>query len=125
MAPYTPNIQYPVFQPAMRTITAITNAFPAQVTTEIDHQYQTGLVVRILVPDIYGMYQCNGLFGTIEVTSATTFHIDLDTTTFDVFSIPDPLPQGYTNAQSVPIAESNDMLSESVQNVLPYQAVPL
>ena len=61
-------IQYPVYQPAMRTITSITNAYPAVVTTgDISYpggvttitpfvnQYVDGMIVRLLIPWSYGM----------------------------------------------------------------------
>jgi len=113
------NIPFPIFQPAMRTITAITNANPAQVTTSIPHLYQSGLIVRLIVPELFSMVQVSGLFGEIVVTGDTTFLIDIDTTTFDPFSVPYPLPQGYTCPQAVPIAEDNDSLAQAVRNVIP------
>lgn len=118
---YTP--MYPVFQPVVRTITAITNAPQASVTTSIPHQYLTGLIVRLIVPEIFSMYQVSGMFGEIVVTSDTTFTIAINTTTFDPFIVPDPLPQGYTCPQAIPIAEDNAMLTQAVQNVLPYTGV--
>lgn len=125
MAPYTPNIARPMFMPAMRTVTAITNGFPALVTTAIDHGYQTGLIVRLIVPRPFGMTQANGLYGYIEVMSATTFTITIDTTDFDPFSVPDfPIPgeesKALTNAQAVPMAEENASLAQAVRNVLPW-----
>ncbi len=110
---------FSIFQPIVYTIVAITNAEQAQVTTSVPNLYQTGLIVRLIVPELFGMYQVNGLFGEIVVTSDTTFLIDIDTTTFDPFVIPDPLPQGYTSPQAVPIGEDNASLSQAVQNVLP------
>lgn len=78
----------PVFQRAMRIISTITNANPAVVTTTFDHQYLTGLIVRLNIPRGYGMTQANRLYGPIVVTGATTFTIDIDTTHFDTFIVP-------------------------------------
>ena len=39
---------FPVFQPAMRVISSITNGFPAVVTTTFDHQYISGTVMRLV-----------------------------------------------------------------------------
>lgn len=112
--------QNPVFQPAMRIITAITNANPAQVTTSFAHNYLTGEKVRIIVPPADGMEQINGLVGTITVNGDTTFLIDIDTTGFDVFVIPSsPLPQVDTCAMVIPIGEVNSMLRAATKNVLP------
>ena len=73
-------IENPVFQPAMRIIVAITNGFPAQVTTSFAHGYITGEIVRIVVPSADGMQQINNMVGTLTVNSDTTFLIDIDTT---------------------------------------------
>jgi hypothetical protein len=110
----------PTFQPAMRLIAAITNANPAAVTTTFDHDYHSGLIVRLDIPVADGMQQANGLTGTITVTGSDTFTIDIDTTFFDVFAIPgSPSPHQNTCAQVVPIGEVNESLAQSTQNVLP------
>ena len=109
----------PIFQPAMRIISAITNANPAVVTTTFAHLYQTKTIVRLDIPPACGMQQANQMTGTIVVTGATTFAIDIDTTLFDAFSVPvSPPPYINTCAQVVPIGESNDILSAALQNVL-------
>lgn len=122
-------IAFPTFQRAMRQITAITNAFPAQVTTSFDHQYQSGLIVRLVIPNVpdnYGMHEANNLTGTITVNSPTTFLIDIDTTNFSAFIIPTApvgrLPAGalLQFPQVIPIGEINNILTEATQNVLPY-----
>lgn len=105
----------PIFQPAMRIIAAITNAFPASVTTTFAHQYYTLTIVRLDIPVGFGMHQANQLFGTIIVTSPTTFTIDIDTTFFDTFFIPAGAEQA---AQVVPFAEDNSTLKAATLNVL-------
>jgi hypothetical protein len=110
-------IAFPTFQPAMRIITNITNAYPAVVTTSFDNQYITGTIVRLYIPEGYSMVQANQLFGEIVVLTPTTFEINIDTRLFDPFIIPDPQLQ---YAQCVPIGEVNELLSAATQNVLPY-----
>lgn len=110
-------LQYPVFQPAMRIITDITNGFPAVVTTSFPHQYLTGTIVRLVIPPFYGMVQANQLFGDIVVLNDTQFSIDIDTRLFDPFVIPTPQQQF---AQSVAIGEVTETLDAALQNVLPY-----
>lgn len=112
--------QYPVYQPAMRVITAITQASPAEVTTSFDHQYVTGLIARLHIPLGFGMVQANSLYGSIVVTGDTTFTIDIDTSTFDPFLAPVTYPLSYQSATVVPIGENNEMLTGAVENVLPY-----
>jgi hypothetical protein len=112
----------PVFQPAMRIISAITNGFPASVTTTFAHNYLTGVIVRLDIPFGYGMQEANQLFGAIEVTSPTTFLIPVDTTFFSVFSVPSSYPKNAQYAQTVSFAEVTPILTQAVQNVLPYAA---
>lgn len=112
-------IASPTFQPAMRIITAITQSNPAAVTTSFDHDYITGEIVRIYVPDTFGMRQIDKLTGEITVTATNTFTIDINTTTFDAFSVPSGNVQ---YAQVVPIGERNDLLTAATDNVLPSGA---
>ena len=121
------SVPFPTFQRAMRNILTITNAFPALVTTTFDginpgnHQYGTGLIVRLLIPDGFGMAQANQLSGVITVVNATQFTIDINTLDFDPFVVPVPVGMLFqTPAQVVPIGEVNDILTEATQNVLPY-----
>lgn len=116
---YTPSVASPTFQPAMRTISAITNAFPASVTTSIAHDYRDGMIVRLNIPIGYGMQQADQKYAPIEVTGNTTFTIDIDTTNYDVFAIPSPLPTHYTDPQVIPIGEINETLLAATRNVLP------
>lgn len=112
--------QFPVFKPAMRIISAITNGFPATVTTTFDHGYISGTIVRLDIPPGFGMVQANQQFGPITVTGNTTFTIPIDTTFYDAFAAPSTFPENYQQAQCVPIGENNDILTAAVQNVLPY-----
>lgn len=75
----------PIFQRAMRVISNITNAYPAAVTTTTNHQYVTGMYIRLNIPDGFGMQQANQLYSKITVTGDTTFTIDIDTTLMDPF----------------------------------------
>jgi hypothetical protein len=118
--PLIPALPYPQFQPAMRIITAITNGNPAVVTTSFNHQYQTGLIVRLDIPENYGMQQANQLFGPITVIDNITFSIPIDTTLFDPFVVPLPALT-LTQAQAVPIAEIAPELYQAVRDVVPNQ----
>ncbi len=118
--------QNPSFQPAMRVITAITNAPLAEVTTMYNHQYKNGLIVRIDVPPADGMTQINQQTGSIIITSPNTFLIPIDTTNYDAFVIPEdvnnpglPPPGAQVCAFAVPIGESNNQLTQATQNILP------
>jgi hypothetical protein len=109
----------PVYQPAMRLIAAITQSFPATVTTTFAHQYVSGTIVRLDIPLADGMQQADQYQGPINVTSTTQFTVPLDTTNFDPFSIPGS-PPPYVNicAQVIPIGELTSTSAASTVNVL-------
>lgn len=112
---------FPTFQRSMRLVSGITNALNAVVTTTFEHQYETGDVVRLYVPEGWGMRQANRLQAEIVVESSTTFSINADTTGFDIFvTPPNPSPLVNAVAHVVPVAEISGKLSSSTQNVLPY-----
>jgi hypothetical protein len=110
----------PTFQPAMRLVTAITNANPAAVTTSFAHDYETGDIVRLYVPEWYGMRRADKLQGTITVSSDTQFSIDIDTTGFNTFAAPSsPLPWYIdSTAHVVPVGQVNSKLTNATRNVL-------
>jgi hypothetical protein len=113
--PFIPN---PTYEPAMSRILAITNGFPATVTTVEPHDLQSGNIVRLIIPDGYGMVQANQLFGNINVTGPNTFTIDIDTTAFDIYTIPGAFPFTQQSPQIVPMAELNSLLTNAVANIL-------
>jgi len=115
--PFTYAVMNPVFQPAMRIITAITKAYPAAVTTSFAHNYLTGLIVRLYVPAGYGMLQANFLFGAITVNGPTTFTIDIDTRTFDTYTTPIGSPWYLSKyASVVPVGEINSSVYQATHN---------
>lgn len=113
-------IQNPVFKPAMRIISNITNATQAEVTTTFAHGYITGIILRLNIPPGYGMIQANHLYSDITVTGTTTFTINLDTTHFPPFTTPVTEPDNLQYPQCVPFGEINSTLLASYKNVLPY-----
>lgn len=119
----------PDFQPAMRIITAITNTYPAVITTQVNHLYTSGMVVRIVIPQADGMQQLNNYLGEITVTGLDTFTVNVDATRFDVFAVPvdnwtDPI-NGIsihidTCAQVLPVGENAYNLNAAMRNTLPH-----
>ena len=110
----------PIYQPAYRIIASITNAYPAVVTTTIDHLYLTGLIVRLVIPPACGMQGAAGQTGT----GPTTFTIDINTIFMDKFSIPNLPADINVGAQVVPIGEAAANLNSAVQNVRPGSQLP-
>jgi len=106
----------PMFRPAMREIIAITNSYPAIVTTGLMsfpgnvptptpmvHDYNSGLVVQLWIPEGFGMPQAHLLFAPITVTSPTDFSIDIDTRDFCPFAIP-PVVYSISPTSGLPVA---------------------
>ena len=120
--------QNPIFQPAMRIVSAITNANPVAITTTFAHNYSTGLIVRVVIPNGYGMVPpllpgqtvtTRFFEGPITVTSATTFTMPIDTTALNAFAVPAPNPgHFYTDTQVIPVGEVNSTLYLATVNVL-------
>ncbi len=79
--------------PAQLTILGITQTNPMLVTTDSfipSNVYIPGQLVRFSVPSDYGMYQVNGLTGSILAVNGVIFTIAIDATRFDPFVIPTP-----------------------------------
>ena len=112
----------PTFQPAYRLIIAISNATQASITTSFPHNFFTGTIVRLLIPEATGMGPINQAIGTVTKTSPTTFTINIDTNKVGTFSIPTSVmssdPRVDICALVVPIGEDNSILYAATQNVL-------
>jgi hypothetical protein len=107
----------PVYRPQLLVITAITQASPAVVTTNIPHNYLTGTVVRLWIPLEAGMQQlANQEQWFITVLSPTTFSMPVDTSSFDAFVAPAGASQQC--AQVFPVGEDTFMLTMASTNIL-------
>ncbi len=85
----------PVIQiPSSLLITAITQSAPMVISVAIGNPtteantYIVGMNVRLLVPRPYGMFQANGLTGTILAIDGSDFTLALDSSGFDPFVVP-------------------------------------
>lgn len=120
--PYYGAIRNPIYKPAVRDIVAISNGFPLQVTTSFPHSYLTGLIVRLLIPNNFGMVVLNKVKGLITVTGDTTFTMEINSTFVDPFVVPAEQPgDNFTPAQVVPVGEDSAILTQSFVNVLTPQ----
>lgn len=111
---------YKLFYPANRTIANISQAANAVVTTLVDHGYTTGQQVRIKVPAACGMIEINDLTGTVTNINASTFSININTTTFTAFNFPLPAAVPFTPAEVIPAGETPNLLGllgDSTTNV--------
>lgn len=100
------------FVPNRQTVSAITNADPAVVTTTEDHGYDSGLIVRFYFPLNVGMNILNGQQFEITVLSTTTFSIPVNSTKFDSFN---PIGTKQT-AQVIPIGNLSKYILEPTDN---------
>lgn len=80
--------------PSSLIITAISQSMPMVITVQVEtpvteaNTYIVGMAVRLNVPQSYGMYQANGLVGTITAISGNNFTLSLDSSFFDSFVVP-------------------------------------
>lgn len=86
----------------VRVILSVTQAYPAVLTTTVDHHYVAGMMVTFFIPSPFGMVQLNGQ--NIQVLSVTnnTLTLNVDTRNYTPFSYPSPLPEAYTNPSVIP-----------------------
>lgn len=111
--------QSPVYGPAMRLISSITQATAATVTTTFAHGYVDGTVVRFDIPPACGMQQLDQQTASIVVTGSTTFTVPIDTTYYQPFTVPVGLgPFINICAQVVPLGSDNKTLEPAVVNQL-------
>lgn len=105
------------FRPIPSLISSITSSGAITIiTTSSPHSYPTGLTVRIRVPvdfgidigvrGVVGMREIDGLSSPITVIDATSFSMNIDSSTFEPFFIPNPWPKRIgLRPQAVPIGE--------------------
>lgn len=109
----------PVYGPAMRLISSITNSTAASVTTTFAHGYVDGTIVRFDIPPACGMPQINQQTAPILVTGTTTFTVPIDTTLYQAFSVPAGLgPFINVCPQVIPVGELDNTLKAAVVNQL-------
>lgn len=114
-------VQNPTYQPAFRLIASISQSRHAVVTTTFDHDYKDGAIVRLVVPQEFGMSQVNDMVTPIELLSPTSFRTTINTLNFDPFVFVNCKPYpGCTPAQVVPIGELTRTFLSATKNVLPY-----
>lgn len=100
------------FIPNRQTISNITQAKPAVVTTSQAHGYSSGLLVRLFLPLDVGMNQLDNQIYEITKIDDTNFSIPVNTTNFDTFSV------GSTNQtpQVIPVGSLENSILEPTEN---------
>ncbi len=113
--------------PSSLLITAATRAFPMVITVAIGNTsteantYIVGQNVRMTVPTTYGMFQANGLVGTITAVNGSNLTLNLDSSGFDAFVV----PSGVTVQQPASIAPfgSRNLEFSNQTNQVPFQSL--
>ena len=108
--------------PSSMEITAITNAYPMEITyiSNDGNIYISGMAIKLKIPDPYGMYQANGLVGTILTNTSPTMTVDIDSRSFDAFSIPVSIGQR-TNPPTLSPAGSRNLQYSNSTNQVAFQ----
>lgn len=116
-----PDIQFPMYQHAMRVISDIFQA-PAYpgitlITTNLLHQYVVGMYVRAIIPPEYGFQLLNNkIVQIIEITDGRGFIVAFDSPNMEF----NQNASTTEFAQVVPVGEIAMQLDAPFQNVLPY-----
>lgn len=98
-----PDVILSNFQPRRREISGVTNAVEAEVTTTADHGYTVDQLVRLIVPEEYGMTLDFVIGKVLTVPTTTTFTVDVDTSALVTYLAP-TAPPSFTQSQVVPIS---------------------
>lgn len=107
--------------PGSLIITAISQSYPMQVTftNSIENTYIPGQCVTLTIPQNYGMQQANELTGKILSIISNVFYLDIDSTYFDIFSVPSigTKPASMAPAGSRNLQFNNDATYVAFQNL--------
>lgn len=87
-----------------RTISTISNSNPMIVTTILNHGYSAGIRVRFQIPKEFGMFQLNDVEAQVISVTANTLNVNVDSSDFEAFAYPSPLPGAYTPPVVIPDA---------------------
>ncbi len=101
--------------PMVVTATLVNTAPNPRVNT-----YKAGMNVKLYVPRTYGMYQANGLVGTILGLNGNIFTLNLDSTIFDTFSIPITLVE---SPASLSPFGSRNLEYDNSTDLVPFQSL--
>lgn len=110
----------PLYYPRNRYILNITNAASAVITLSVTHGFTVGQEVRFNVPAVFEMVEMDGLQGTVTAVNTTlnTITVDIDSSAFTAFDIPEASQVPLTWAQVVPVGENTAQALSSGTDIL-------
>lgn len=122
------------FTPGIMTITNITQAIPAVVTTLLNHNCVTGQVVRMFIPPTSGMWELANKILNITVLTPSTYslqytqtpYVDVDSRSFTSFinvSTGTPAQANCIGQGATPILSPNPYFTKGVAESLPDNPV--
>jgi hypothetical protein len=102
-----PPVNPDLYQPRNFTVSNITRAAQAVVTTTEEYDYVVGQLVRFHIPVSYGMSQLNEQEAYVtSLNSSNIFTTNINTLNYDSF-IPSPTYPGNTSPQVSAIGDKN------------------
>lgn len=111
------------FIPGSFLITAITRTIPMQISFTVpsnsENTYRPGQLIRLFIPHSYGMQQANNLTCKVISVQPTIISVNVDSTNFDPFVIPNN-PEAETPASFSPSGAQNLTLDNTTTQV-PFQ----
>lgn len=81
--------------------------------------YIPGMLVRLLIPRSYGMYQANFRVGSIQAINGFNFTLNIDSSLFDPFVIPVSIAEG--PASLSPAGSRNLQYNNNNINIVPFK----
>lgn len=105
-----------MFQPSLRIIESVTTGTITEIKTTQDHLYETGLLVRIVIPEEWGMYQLNNVVGEIVVTGSDTFTLPIYSIGYDSLVAPSYPLALHSYPKVIPMASGSS--NQVTRNVL-------
>ena len=112
--------------PSSLLITNITRSSPMVVSVDVGNSsteantYQVGMAVKLTVPKPYGMYQANGLVGTIIGISGLDWSLNISSSLFDAFVIPSG---NVETPASVAPSGSRNLQYDNTTDSVPFQSL--
>lgn len=116
----------PLFYPARKIVTNITQAVNAQVSTSIEHSLTVGQAIRFNIPAASGMIQLNPTTtnnylecNVVSIVDAYNFTIDVNTVAFTAFTWPTITQQPSSFPAYEPIGEDTALALASNNSLYP------
>lgn len=95
-----------VFYPKLAYILSITNAVQATVTFTEEHDFTSGEMVSFRVEKAFGMNEINNLRGKVLTKTSDSILVNIDTSTWNTFSLDNLNEPGTSPPICVPSSSS-------------------